>query len=712
MAKKDCSPLARLVTDIIRDLVQTRNLSLDDAVFELQKTFPIVSRESVIDNILEATAQTQRQATEDQKRWRAVLREVREDKGLTVDNEKITEYLAHGELPPPKAKPTTQASETIKALRRTHANVRKWLKTSDPAMRIRLLEKLDALNERIASGESVVDERNRGKLHETLQSIEAEIKATQKQVASAKVVGKLEEQIATLQKHLDEGTLPDRHARPERGEGAADSLRNVRDALKKKLAASEPAVKERLEKRMADLDDIIKHIEDGTYEPPEKTTKSQLSNELAYLQLQTNEKAARVRQLMEDMKPRPFLTKLWVDWNPFTFIINWLTTGEASIILRQGKIALVGRTGETVEKALMGKPTLEPLGRTVAELREIPGNLLSKERTERRLANMMADPDWKLFRLAKGHVWPISEEGQVSDQAEWALSRLGWKLPVMRDINRAASMFLTQVGFHQFKAGIRTLTINGEPTLNEAKVIANMANQGTGRGYEGGGALGEGARMFFSFQFLTSRFKLLVGQPIWGGDAKSAARARLLVAREYGRIGLGFAVYYAMAAALGAEIEKDPRSSAFLTIKFGRHYIDPLAGLKQLIVFGARLATGKKKNVGTGEIISLRGPGHEFGKATIQDVEVAFGRSKLAPLPSFVGNMLAGEDVNHQPVTLTGELLKFSHPMTYDDIWHAMEEDGFTQDMMAASLYFLGEGGWTYQPEESPSQSAPRRRRQ
>jgi len=438
---------------------------------------------------------------------------------------------------------------------------------------------------------------------------------------------------------------------------------------------------------------------------------------VAYLEYQVRTKNQQIRQTLEDMKPRPLWVKINRDWNPFVFVRDWITNLEGSLIGRQGGLSLVSRIGETIEQAALGKPTAEPILRTVRELKEIPGEFLRQETAERNLADMMADPRWKLFVLAKGHLSSITGEGPLSGREEFSLSRLGWKLPVMRHFNRAGTMFLLRVRFDQFKAGIATLTVNGEPTINEARIIANMANQATGRGYEGAGVFGEAASVMFSAQYFTSRFKLLFGMPIYGdllgsNSIKDAGRARRLVAREYGRIALGFAAAYAMAYAAGADIERDLRSSAGWTWRWGRHYVDPLLGFKQFLVLAARVGTGEKKKFATDEIQVLRGEGKKLATGDMMDVLTNFGVSKLAPFPVFALNMIRGEDVNHRPVTLAGELLKFKNPITYTDIYHAMEEDNIPEDVMVSALAWLGAGLITYQPEENPRASTKPRRRQ
>lgn len=707
MAKADCTPLAAVITDIVRDLFADENIkTLDDAVFELQKSFPIITRDEVVRSMNETLATERRVATEQQRNWRAAVAEAKADQVMKEANERVADYLEKGELPEPTpAKPTREASETMQQLRRTRDNLNKWLRTSDPAMKIKLQEKLDALNGRIERGDLVMDEQRRGEFHDTLRAIMDEIEKSQRQIADAKTFKRLDDKINELQRHLDEGTLPPKKPRPARGEGVLDSMRNVRDELRKKLSQSEPAVKERLQKQIDDLSETMRQIEAGTYEPPVKREKTKLSRELEIKEFERDQLRKAVRQGIENLRPK----SLWSKYNPFAFFHDMLTNGELSVILRQGGIAQAARIGATVESLVTGKPTLSPLAKSSEEIGKMWDAMIHPKQRVAIMAELMGRDSTRRFIRAGGHISPI-EGGTVAQREEFSMSKLTLKIPVMRDIAQAGSVFLNLMRVNMFETMSETLALGGSPTAAEMKIIANMANQATGRGYEGGGAIGQGARVFFSFQYLTSRFNMLTFQPVRGNWDLTAKRARLTVAHEYGRIFLGLSVMYLAAIAAGAEIEDDSTSSDFLKWKFGRSRVDPLMGFNQLIVFGSRLATGERTSAATGRVTTIRGQ-VEYGQKTARDVIWDFLNSKAAPLPSFAMNVISGQKMTGEPTNLAKELKGMMLPVTWVDVYHAMEEDGIPKDAAVSILAFFGMGLQTFQPEEWPRKTTSRRRR-
>lgn len=703
---KDCSELALIVTEIARDLMADPDVkNLDDVVFELQKSFPIISRDEVIRNINEATATEGRQATEEQQKWQAVLREVRGDPKLQADIDAIKGYLEAGELPEPKAKPIREASQTMQELRRTRDNLKKWLKTSDPAMKIHIEQRLADINDRIERGDLIIDASNQGKLHESLQAIQDEIDKSQKVIADARTIQKLDDKIGELVMHVVRGTLPGKVTRLARGEGVADSMRNIIDGLRRKLSQSEPAQKERLQKQIDNMNETLAKIEAGTYEPPVKPIKAPGSKELQIKEFERDQLRREVRQAIENLRPK----SLWRRYNPFAFFHDLLTNGELSVILRQGGITQAARLGATVESLVTGQPTVAPLAKSGEEIKLLWQALTDPKKRVAIMAELMGRDSTRRYIRAGGHISPIAG-GTMSQREEFSMSKLTLQIPVMRDIAQAGSVFLNLMRVNFFEAMCETIALNGSPTAAEMKIIANMANQATGRGYEGGGTLGQGARVFFSFQYLTSRFNMLTFQPVRGNWELTAKRARVAVAHEYGRIFLGLSVMYLMAIAAGAEIEDDPTSSDFLKWKWGRSRVDPLMGFNQLIVFGSRLATGERTSAATGKVTTIRGQ-VQFGQKTAREVVWDFLQSKSAPLPGFILNVVSGQKMTGEPTNLLKELKGLALPVTWVDIYHAMEEDGIPGDVAVSTLSFFGMGLQTFQPEEWPRKTTSRRRR-
>src|SRR5690606_18698368 len=107
--------------------------------------------------------------------------------------------------------------------------------------------------------------------------------------------------------------------------------------------------------------------------------------------------------------------------------------------------------------------------------------------------------------------------------------------------------------------------------------------------------------VFFAPRLVASRFQLVLGQPFYGGTA----RTRKLIAQEYAKFLTGIGLVYLLSGLMGAELEFDPRSSDFGKIKVGNTRIDPLAGISQVTVLLYRLGSGQIKT-GRGRIEPIR----------------------------------------------------------------------------------------------------------
>jgi hypothetical protein len=279
--------------------------------------------------------------------------------------------------------------------------------------------------------------------------------------------------------------------------------------------------------------------------------------------------------------------------------------------------------------------------------------------------------NYPLYQRAKLY---LSEPGKsLAAMEEAYMGRWANKIPGIAASQRAYTEFLNKLRADSFDAMAEGLGTRGTVTDAEAKAIAHYVNVATGRGNLG---LKENALVglnvaFFAPRLVASRFQLLVGEPAWRGTT----RTRLLVAQEYGRFLIGLGVVYALARAAGATIEADPRSADFGKIRFGKTRIDPLAGLSQITVLLSRLATGETKTA-KGKIEAIRGKKVPFGGPTGADVLEDFLRTKLSPNFGAAVNLLAGKDVRGQPVTPASTAENLLVPMTFNDIYNAMQDQG------------------------------------
>ncbi len=65
-----------------------------------------------------------------------------------------------------------------------------------------------------------------------------------------------------------------------------------------------------------------------------------------------------------------------------------------------------------------------------------------------------------------------------------------------------------------------------------------------------------------------------------------------------------------------------------------------------------------------------------------------------------------------EPTNLAKELKGLVVPVTWTDIYHALEEDNIPTDVAVSTLTFFGMGLQTFQPEEWPRKGKTRRRLQ
>lgn len=305
-------------------------------------------------------------------------------------------------------------------------------------------------------------------------------------------------------------------------------------------------------------------------------------------------------------------------------------------------------------------------------------------------------PNFPLYMQAKLY---LSEHGQSLAKMEEAyMSRWADKIPLVAGSQRAYVTFLNKLRADSFDAMANSLARDRELTPTEAKAIANFVNVATGRGDMGmkQNALVGLNTVFFAPSYVASRFQLIAGQPLYRGTA----RTRLAVAKEYGRFLTGAAVVYALATMDGGEVESDPRSSDFGKLRYGNTRIDPMAGLLQTSVLLGRLGAGETKTT-TGKIVPIRGKNVPYGGSTSAEVVGRFLRSKLSPALGTGLNILAGKDVVGQPVTPESTARNLLIPLSLQDIYATMEEQGVPRGSAMGVLSIFGMGLQNYETKRN-----------
>lgn len=669
----DCAELSKLIHENILLISQSEDVkNLDDAILRMQEMHPELHRDAIVQSITEATTRQSKEADALSKKLREISSQARIETRLKEKVQKIENYLETGMVSgtQKRTKPTTFA---IEELRKTNANLSKWLRTSDPAMKKILQDRLKSLQDAVENGEIEVE--SEGKFHEVLQPIVDAIADARTKIQDAKDLQGLHDKIDALRKHLEEGTLPLKQQRQDREHGEAfNLLRETRDDLKKELAQSEPAQMERIQKQIDALEEMIAS---GEITPKQKTPAPVPGKEL--------DKALYKRDLLrEELRSKIYSAKPVTIWGRIgdVFDLKRLlqTTGELSFALRQlGMFA--------------GMHPVQMTEKTLQSLRSLVDPVY-RYKVNRAIFN---DEDMPLAHRAGLRMTPIGSVSSLTQQEEYLMGRWSERIPVVREFTQAGITLLNLVRLAHFKTLYRTLgtTEQGMPMAN-AKFLGNAVNVFSGRpGLGKAETIAVGFnRFFYAPKWVISRFAVLYGQPVWHDIRKPgtlrlnpeiALKARAIVIGEYARFFASLAAYYSLSMLAGGELDDDRHSNTFGQVRWGKDkYIDPTMGIGRIIALHFQLAEGLKKSDATSQEKKLSG--------YTKFVEIArYGRGKLGPLPGDIVDFLVGETIVGEKVTVTQWLKEFP-PIAWGDIYDAMTADQEVDENAALSvLTFFGQ---------------------
>ncbi|MFA5377686.1 MAG: hypothetical protein WC455_18190 [Dehalococcoidia bacterium] len=154
MAKKvDCSDFAKAVNDLAMVIGSQEGIeTLDDVVAEIQKSFPVMPREEIVNAIVDANTYEARKANEISDRLAEIKRDARLEKATQERIAELQEYLDSETLPEAKAKPEPKGG-VLGSLRAIRDDLKKQLAKSEPAQRARIEKQISALEDRISEGD-------------------------------------------------------------------------------------------------------------------------------------------------------------------------------------------------------------------------------------------------------------------------------------------------------------------------------------------------------------------------------------------------------------------------------------------------------------------------------------------------------------------------------------------------------------------------------
>lgn len=379
-----------------------------------------------------------------------------------------------------------------------------------------------------------------------------------------------------------------------------------------------------------------------------------------------------------------------------------ITSFDLSAVLRQGGFVTLGNP----------KLARDAFVASMRALRSEAG----QAREEFRIKN---DPNFAFATKIGG--LEITESGPNANMLkaeEDFASRNAAKIPGVGASQRAFVTFLNALRMDTFNLLASKLSKTGQPTPNEARLLANYVNVATGRGVIGvGGKRLQGLEsVFWAPRLVASRVNILTAQPLLTGILPTKGRipfrgtlkARRLVAQEYAKFAIGIAAVYKLAEFAGAEIEWDGRSSDFGKIKWPgmETRLDPLTGFAQVLVLEERLTRGAVKSTRSGRIKPTSGPGKSPFTPSPFGLIGGFARTKFNPTAGAAADIIDKKNVVGQPTTFKSVALSLTTPLILRDIAEALEDQGVPRTSALTILAMLGMGMNTYEQNEEKGSRA------
>ena len=317
--------------------------------------------------------------------------------------------------------------------------------------------------------------------------------------------------------------------------------------------------------------------------------------------------------------------------------------------------------------------------------------------------NDMDTDEWAEIRR-RANVFRSDTDGSLTTTEQQFYSTWAKRIPILRIFTKASERAAV-VGMNRLRASIFNKVAEGwtgtQRTDANYRELAEVVNASTGRGnVKRGGNLDRVLpylnAAFFSPRYVLSRFELAgkTGKSLINATTGKQTPAGKILAHEMvSFVGAGL-IAMILAEIMGADVEKDVRSSDFGKIKIGRTRVDVWGGFQQIARSTAQLITGKSKAVSSGEIFT-KNRLETFGR---------FVQSKLSPAAGLGVELLSGTDFLGEPLPTfetKGELSEYVMqklaPLVLQDTVDAIRySDNKAVTAAAFPLAFHGIGVQTY----------------
>lgn len=678
-------------------------------------------------------------------------------------------HLQDGTLPAGRPQRTIGPPEN-QALRSELADLNKAIQQSDPAVRKRLEPRVDALKKKLADEDFSTRARPaKPEPSAAVKPILEEIAALQQAIRDGRNLQSAYDRADALLTHLHNETLPAKKA----GRVVSPELKAARDlvaGIRDQLAQSDPAQRERMQsqleklrervakqdfapkpkkerraptfpeaaamldeiealratirgeqqkaiiaKRLTDLaEEYDRRAKANDFKPRErKPPKTSPEIAAARVKLDDSKKNLADKMRQFEKENRSLIHKIVDGASEVNAVTRFTKAGlEFSVVFRQCLIESVRKPGRTLSK-------------------DIPRMLhawSSKAAAADAMEQLENFPNWKSGLYAQMKLPWLDPNGTLSKRQEDYRSELFAGIPVLNRFGPAVSVFMNySMAYAADNMAARSADTDGTLSKEGAIEIGKVAGIFSGQGDFGKYPQARTAlnNILFSSSYRLSRIQTMTLRPLRGRyrrDAKltpeEGKRIQRAAARVYARTAFNLALMTAgMAVWLNSDDDEEtevvlwpPTHSGFLKWKFGNQRLDPWAGFQQLVVLGARAASGTVSRL-SGESVSTRGAGRPYGGDKSSDIVWKYAKSGFAPWLSGTFNILDGEsyDKRGDEWTLAGELIDLVKPIYWQSVVEALRDDGVDSEWIdyigtaiRSGLSAFGPGLDTYEDKPKP----------
>lgn len=282
----------------------------------------------------------------------------------------------------------------------------------------------------------------------------------------------------------------------------------------------------------------------------------------------------------------------------------------------------------------------------------------------------------------------------VEQANQWLSDKTG--VPnLVRASSRSFTGYLNYVRFNRFTQLLDAARLGGEDVKAGSSVVHDLAkvvNDFTGRG-----AIGKEDRyaavtpalnaLFFSPRKISATIQMF--NPERYINPKISRTARTAAIRQLSGSLIATGAVLAIAKAMGAEVNSDPRSADFAKIKIGNEKLDMTGGNATYLRLLARIATNQEIN-SHGKLIQL---GQGFAAPTRADLVANYVRGKLSPIAGAIADALYGKDPVGRPFSVTDEIRDKLMPITMNSFLNfAMNDPENSAAVVPALAAIFGVG--------------------